>query len=57
MSKYQKKKYLEMIKKKYISSLLKFSSKEILGGIKEIKLKYKKILKFKDKLQCIIIKK
>ena len=52
-----KKKYLEMIKNRYISTLLKFSSKEILEGINEIDLKYKKILKFSDKLQCIIIKK
>ena len=52
-----KKKYLEMIKNRYISTLLKFSSREILKGIEEIKLKYNKKLKFKDKLQCIIIKK
>ena len=55
--KISKKKYSEMIKKKYISTLLKFSPKEILEGIKEIKFKYKEILKFKDKLKCIIIKK
>tara|TARA_B110000971_G_C19799194_1_gene403464 strand:+ start:32 stop:760 length:729 start_codon:yes stop_codon:yes gene_type:complete len=55
--KISKKKYSEMIKKRYISTLLKFSSKEILEGIKEIGIKYKKILKFKDKLQCIIIQK
>ena len=52
-----KKKYLEMIKNRYISTLLKFSSREILQGIKEINLEHKKLLKFKDKLQCIIIKK
>ena len=52
-----KKKYLEMIKNRYISTLLKFSAKEISEGIDEINLKYKKLLKFKDKLQCIIIKK
>jgi len=55
--KISKKKYLEMIKKRYISTLLKFSSKQILEGIKEISLKYQKILKFQDKLQCVIIKK
>ena len=55
--KISKKKYLEMIKKRYISTLLKFSPKEILKGTNEINLKYKKILKFKDKLQCIIIRK
>ena len=53
--KISKKKYLEMIKKRYISTLLKFSPKEILEGIIEIRLKYKKILRFKDKLKCIII--
>jgi ubiquinone/menaquinone biosynthesis C-methylase UbiE len=51
-----KSKYLEMIKNRYISTLLKFSPKEIQKGIGEINLKYKKVLKFKDKLQCIIIK-
>jgi ubiquinone/menaquinone biosynthesis C-methylase UbiE len=50
-------KYLEMIKKRYISILLKLSSREILEGINEINVKYKRILRFKDKLQCIIIKK
>ena len=55
--KISKEKYLEMIKKRYISTLLKFSSKQILEGIKEISLKYQKILKFQDKLQCVIIKK
>jgi ubiquinone/menaquinone biosynthesis C-methylase UbiE len=55
--KISKKKYLEMIKNRYISTLLKFSAKEISEGIDEINLKYKKLLKFKDKLQCIIIKK
>ena len=52
-----KKKYLEMIKNRYISTLLKFSPKEILEGINAINLKYKKILRFQDKLQCIIIRK
>ena len=52
-----KKKYLEMIKNRYISTLLKFSTKEILEGVDEINLKYKKVLKFKDKLKCIIITK
>ena len=51
-----KSRYLEMIKNRYISTLLKFSPNEILKGIDEINLKYKKVLKFKDKLQCIIIK-
>ena len=46
-----------MIKNRYISTLLKFSPKEILEGINAINLKYKKILRFQDKLQCIIIRK
>ena len=45
-----------MIKNRYISTLLKFSPREILKGVDEINLRYKKVLKFKDKLQCIIIK-
>jgi ubiquinone/menaquinone biosynthesis C-methylase UbiE len=52
-----KSKYLEMIKHRYISILLKYSKKEIFEGACKINLKYKKLLKFKDKLQCIIIKK
>ena len=32
-----------MIKNRYISTLLKFSTKEILEGADEINLKYKKI--------------
>ena len=55
--KISKKKYLEMIKNRYISTLLKFSSRKILKGIEEINLKYNKILKFRDKLECIILKK
>ena len=52
-----KKKYLEMIKSRYISILLRFSSKEILEGISELNFKFKKVIKFKDKLRCIVIKK
>lgn len=35
--------YLKMIRQRYISTLLKFSSLQILNGINEINLKYKKI--------------
>lgn len=56
-AKVSKKRYLEMIKNRYISTLVQFSSKEILEGISELNLKYKKVIKFKDKLQCIVIKK
>jgi hypothetical protein len=45
-----------MIKKRYISILLKLSFKQILQGIEEINIKYKKVLKYNDKLRCIIIK-
>jgi len=48
--------YLKMIKQRYISTLLNFSSVQILAGINEIKLKYKKNIIFKDKLNCIILK-
>ena len=44
-----------MIKNKYISILLNFSSQDISDGVNEINLKFKKILSFKDKLQCVII--
>ena len=54
--KISKKKYIEMIKQRYISTLLVLTTRQILTGVKEIKLKYKNILKFNDKLVCIIIK-
>ena len=46
-----------MIKQRYISTLLKFSSAQILKGVNEINLKYKKNIIFNDKLNCIILKK
>ena len=49
--------YIKMIKQRYISTLLKFSSKQIINGVKEINLKYKKNIIFADKLNCIILKK
>ena len=48
--------YLKMIKQRYISTLLKFSSLQILKGVNEINLKYKKNIIFNDKLNCIILK-
>ena len=51
-----KKKYIEMILRKFISTLLELNKDQIVTGIKEINFKYKKDLKFKDKLVCIIIK-
>ena len=52
-----KKKYLDMVKQRYISMLLNFSNKQISNGMKEIDNKYGKVLKFKDKLICFILKK
>ena len=49
--------YLKMIKQRYISTLLKFSSLQITNGINEINLKYKKNILFNDKLNCIILNK
>ena len=54
--KISKKKYIEMISKRYISTLLTLSKNQILHGIDEINLKYKKNINFYDKLICIIIK-
>ncbi|MDA9629866.1 methyltransferase domain-containing protein [Candidatus Pelagibacter sp.] len=52
-----RKEYVKMIKKRYISTLLNFSDKQILDGINEINLKYKIELKFKDRLICLILNK
>ena len=46
-----------MIKQKYISVLLDFKKEELEKGINEINTSYPKIIKFKDSLNCIIIKK
>ena len=54
--KISKKKYIDMISNKFISILLKLNSNQIFSGINEINVKYKKNLRFKDKLVCIIIK-
>ena len=48
-------KALNMIKNRYISTLLTFTNKELLEGLKEINLKYKKNMMFKDKLICLIL--
>ena len=53
--KINKKKYLDMIKNRYISTLIPLSKKELIQGIKEIELNYKDILRFKDKLICFIL--
>ena len=51
-----KKEYIDMISKKFISILLGLRKEQIVTGIKEINYKYKKDLKFYDKLVCIIVK-
>ena len=48
-----KKKYLWMIKSKYISCLLDLKEKDINNGLNEIKLKYNNTIKFIDTLKCI----
>ena len=50
-----KKKYLDMVSSRFISILLNLKKEQIVTGIDEINLKFKKNLKFKDKLVCIII--
>ena len=47
--------YLKMIKQQYISTLLKLNPTQILNGIYEINLKYKKNIIFNDKLNCITL--
>ncbi len=54
--KISKKKYIDMIKKKFISVLFNLNKEQIVTGINEINLKYNKDLIFNDKLVCIIIK-
>jgi len=49
--------YTKMLKQRYISTLLKFSSPQISNGINEINLKYKKNILFNDKLKCLIFTK
>lgn len=46
-------KYIEMIKNRYISTLLKLKSKEISNGVNEIKRSFKRNIKFLDVLICI----
>ena len=44
-----------MIENRYISTLIPLSKKQLNLGIQEIKLRHKNVLKFKDKLICIIL--
>ena len=52
-----KKTYIKMIKNRFISTLLNLSDNQIKKGLDEINIKYKKNLKFKDRLICLIISK
>ena len=47
--------YLGMIRKRFISILLTMSKKDLYKGIDQFDSKYGKSLKFKDKLNCIIL--
>ena len=51
-----KTKYMQMIKDRYISTLLNFNNMQIKNGINEIKNNCENILRFKDRLICLIIK-
>jgi hypothetical protein len=42
-----------MVKKRYISTLLNLSEKQILDGLKEINSNYREKIIFKDKLICL----
>ena len=46
--------YIKMIKNRFISCLITLSKKEIFEGIREIKVKFKALIKFEDTLECII---
>ena len=50
-------KYVQMIKSRYISCLLKLSDKQLQKGIDEIRSNYKNQIKFTDTLNCINYKK
>ena len=48
-----KKRYLWMIKSRYISCLLDLKERDIDNGLNEIELKYNNTIKFTDTLRCI----
>ena len=52
-----KKKYLSMIKNRYMSCLLNLSKKEIDKGIDEININFKNQLNFTDTLKCLSFRK
>ena len=53
--KISRKKYMGMIKSKYISVLLGMSQKTIFSGLNQIKRKYKKQISFEDRLICLVL--
>ena len=55
--KISKKKYVSMIKSKYMSCLLNLTKKELDKGIDEINLNFKNQLNFTDTLKCISFRK
>ena len=55
--KISKRKYVSMIKNRYMSCLLSLSKKEIEKGIDEINLNFKNQLNFTDTLKCISFRK
>ena len=55
--KISKKKYVSMIKNRYMSCLLSLPKKEIEKGIDEINLNFKNQLNFTDTLKCISFRK
>ena len=50
-----KKKYLKMIQSRYISTLMYLTNQELQKGMNEIFHKYKKNIKFTDKLICVTL--
>jgi ubiquinone/menaquinone biosynthesis C-methylase UbiE len=52
-----KTKYIQMIKSRYISTLLNFTNQQLNNGLNEVKKDYGKVLKFKDRLICYILRK
>ena len=48
-----KKRYLWMLKSRYISCLLDLKERDINNGLNEIKLKYNNTIKFTDTLKCM----
>ena len=49
--------YLDMIRQKYISVLLDFKKEELNKGMDEINIRYPKMIRFIDSLNCLIINK